>query len=200
MGWGTAFAVSGIWGGVMAAGALTADAAAQVWEVKVPKRRRPRGRDCGFMDCGRTVRFTLLPGLAQGLVEGFSVGWLWSDYFTQSANWPSQYLIGCVVNDCVTTFVLYPLAFRVHRRPMKQNFLIAVAAAQTPRILVQVLCGVLRSHFLFSWLLGTWLPYLLFSALMYRGAYPEDASAAGPAAADSIDRFAGTTAKALDPI
>eukprot|EP00667_Euglena_gracilis_P018881 EG_transcript_20122 len=173
MGWVTAFAVSGIWGLGTALQAFTADGVAQVLEIKVANRP-PSRRDCGFLDCGRTIRFTVLPGLLQGLVEGFVSGWLWDDVWSATAKWPRNYTLVCVINDCVTALVIYPLAFRLHRRPLKQNFLMAAGSATVLRVIIQVICGLLRTWFLFSGFLGSWLPLLLFSTFMYSGrAIPE---------------------------
>jgi hypothetical protein len=173
MGWGTAFAMSGIWGLSQTLEALTADAIAQVWEVKVPKKLRARGQDCGFMDCGRTIRFALVPGLIEGLLEGFTNGWLWDDYIKENSLWPKHFVLTCIINDCVTLFFVYPLSFRIHRRPMKQNFLVAAGASMGLKILIQVLVGLFRTNFFSSWFFGAWLPFFLFSTFMYRGAYPE---------------------------
>ena len=173
MGWGTALATSGLYALGSGFLALTADAAAQVWEVKIPKKHRPRGNDCGFMDGGRTIRFTVLPGMVQGALTGFVNGFLWNDYIVGNALWPSHFLMSTIINDCIILFFVYPVSFRVHRRPMKQNFIVASGASMLVKAFVQFWMGLFRTDFFLSGFLANWLPLLIFSNLMYRGAYPE---------------------------
>eukprot|EP00668_Euglena_longa_P045516 GGOE01061185.1.p1 GENE.GGOE01061185.1~~GGOE01061185.1.p1 ORF type:complete len:206 (+),score=62.42 GGOE01061185.1:53-619(+) len=172
---GTAFALSGIVAGVCAAEALAADCLAQTWEVKGPRRQRRRGNDCSFMDCGRTVRFLLVPGLLQGLTDGFVQGWFWGNYYDTNFQWPStqDYAVCCVITDSIAALVFHPLAYILHGRPLKRNFLLGTGLATLYMALCQLICGFIRSR---MWLCQiSWeLPsFLLLSSIMYRGAYPE---------------------------
>ena len=125
--------------------ALSADAAAQFWEVKVPKKLAPRGRLCGWMDGQRLVKFTLVPGLLQGMLVGFNNGWWWNDYLIGNALWPNRFWISSIINDVIILFVVSPVAFKLHNRPRKRkNFALATGLSLGLRILIQVICGIFR--------------------------------------------------------
>eukprot|EP00667_Euglena_gracilis_P020782 EG_transcript_22568 len=172
---GTAFAMSGMVAGVCAAEAFVADCLAQTWEVKVPRRQRRRGADCSFMDCGRSVRYLLAPGLVQGLLEGFVQGWAWGNYYAADFQWPSttSYVVCCAITDSLATVFFYPLAYVLHGRPLKRNFLLGAGLATLYTVLCQLICGFIRSKMWLCQLSWALPAYLLLSTVMYRGAYPE---------------------------